>query len=65
MFRYKKSNNKQLNKSLKTVATVCPFKDKDDFSDDDFSLEDDETDNGLFFECKMCKGAQCKGYLKK
>jgi len=65
MFQYKKSNNKQMNKPLKTMAKICPFNDEDDFSNDGFSLENDETDSGWFFECKMCKGAHCSGYLRK
>jgi len=65
MFRYQKSNNKQLNRPRKAIAKHCPFNEEKKFTDDGFSLEDDETDGGLFFECKMCKGAQCTGYLRK
>ena len=65
MFNYKKSISKKSDKPLKTIATLCPFNEEEDFSDDDFSLEDDDSDSGLFFECKMCKGAQCSGYLRK
>lgn len=65
MFQYKKTNSKQLNNPLKTLAKICPFNDADDFSKDDFKLEDDEKNTGWFFECRMCKGAHCTGYLKK
>lgn len=65
MFRSKNSRTKQKNNPRKTMGKICPFNDEDEFDKDDFSLEDDECDSGWFFECKMCKGPGCSGYLKK
>jgi len=64
MFSFK-SNNSRQEKALKTMATICPFKEEDEFEQDEFSLDEDDVDAGWFFECKMCKGAKCSGYIRK
>ncbi|MBN1351142.1 hypothetical protein JXJ21_17105 [candidate division KSB1 bacterium] len=65
MFRNRNSRNKPANNPQKAMATICPFNGEDEFTDDDFCLEDDDCDSGWFFECKMCKGTGCSGYIKK
>lgn len=63
MFNFKSSKDEE--KALKTMATICPFNEEDDFAGKDFTLDEDKSDAGWFFECKMCKGAQCTGYIRK
>jgi hypothetical protein len=64
MFNFR-SNSSGEEKALKTMATICPIKDEEDFAQGKFSLEEDDVDAGWFFECKMCKGAKCSGYIRK
>ncbi len=64
MFNFKTRSTGQ-EKALKTMASICPVKDEDEFEDDNFSLEEDDADTGWFFECRMCKGEKCSGYIRK
>lgn len=64
MFNFK-NRNSSTDKAMKTMANICPFKDEDDFEEDEFSLNEDDSDSGWFFECKICQDSKCTGYIRK
>jgi hypothetical protein len=46
------------------IAAICPFQECDCDSEENFKLTPSENDTGWFFECRMCRGANCTGFLR-
>lgn len=56
--------NVQLEQITNILDAICPYQDKTCDVVEDFSLTPSENGTGWFFECKVCKGAKCAGFLR-
>ncbi|MFZ5517705.1 MAG: hypothetical protein ACOY90_13755 [Candidatus Zhuqueibacterota bacterium] len=48
----------------KMIAAICPYRDQFRTMYNDFKLTLAENETGWFFECMLCKGAKCTGFLR-
>ncbi len=46
------------------LDAICPYQNKSCDFTENLSLTFSENGTGWFFECKVCQGAQCTGFLK-
>lgn len=46
------------------IAAICPYQKRKCALEDDFKLIQSENGTGWFFECKVCEGATCTGFLR-
>jgi hypothetical protein len=46
------------------LDAICPYQDKTNDLTEALSLTFSENETGWFFECKVCQGARCTGFLR-
>ena len=46
------------------IAAICPYQNRKCALEDNFELIPSENGTGWFFECKVCEGARCTGFLR-
>jgi len=58
------ATNIELDQAASTIAAICPYQDRKCALEDNFELTPSENGTGWFFECKVCDGARCTGFLR-
>ncbi len=57
------TTNTGFEEAANIVAAICPYQDRKCVLENDFKLIPSENQTGWFFECKVCVGARCTGFL--
>lgn len=56
--------NLEIENAASMIATICPYQNRNCGLERDFMLSPSENGTGWFFECKMCEGARCTGFVR-
>jgi hypothetical protein len=56
--------NIEFEQAASIIAAICPYQDRKYALEENFALTPSENGTGWFFECKVCEGARCTGFLR-
>jgi len=46
------------------LFAICPYQNRNRFLQQNYVLIPSENGTGWFFECRLCQGARCTGFLR-
>ena len=58
------NTNVQAEQIANILDAICPYQDRKCDLTEDIILTLSENGTGWFFECKVCEGARCTGFLR-
>jgi len=58
------NTNVQAEQIANILDAICPYQNRKYTSTEDIVLTLSENGTGWFFECKVCEGAKCTGFLR-
>jgi hypothetical protein len=56
--------NLEIEQAVSMIAAICPYQDRECALEENIKLTPSENGTGWFFECKVCEGAKCTGFLR-
>lgn len=58
------TTSNEIQQVARMIAAICPYRHEFSALHNDFELSLSENETGWFFECKLCEGARCTGFLR-